>query len=61
MSKTVRYLISCIKNTVHASKSVYRLVPIPYDIDWDSDIDEQLYKRYNFSKEEIDYINRRIR
>lgn len=61
MSKTVRYLISCIKNTVHASKSVYRLVPIPYDIDWDSDIDEQLYKIYNLSKEEIDYINRRIR
>ena len=59
-SKLVRFLIQCIKNTPHASRGVYKLVPIPYNIDWNEDVDTQLYKRYNLTEQEVSYIENKI-
>lgn len=71
LTKFVRFLISAVKNTQHQAKEVYRLVPMMNfgnldsgsDIDWSKqieDIDKQLYKKYNLSQEEIDYIESTI-
>ena len=68
-TKTVRFLIDSIKSTQHATKEVYKLVPLQdftssSDIDWSqpiADIDKQLYKKYNLTAEEIDYIEATIK
>lgn len=62
-------LIGEVKVTQSASKEVYQLVPLQdftstSDIDWSqsiSNIDQQLYKKYNLNQEEIDYIEKTIR
>ena len=68
-TKTLRFLVSCVKNTQHATKEVYKLVPLQdftsnSDIDWSksvSEIDQQLYKKYGLTQEEIDYIEKTIK
>lgn len=61
-------LVSLIKLTQNAMKKVYSFVPIQdftekSDIDWSksiSDIDQQLYKKYQLSKEEIRFIEENV-
>ena len=68
-SKTLRFLVSCVKSTQHSTKEVYKLVPIQdftstSDIDWSKSVDEidqQLYKKYGLTQEEIDYIEKTIK
>lgn len=62
-------LVGLIKATQIAPRQVYRYVPLQdftsqSDIDWSqsiSDIDKQLYKKYNLTQEEIDYIEKTIK
>lgn len=57
-TKFFRFLVSLIKNTQHGTKKVYRFVPyLPMDKEW---TDEKLYKRYNLTQEEINYIEEKI-
>lgn len=59
-----RYLVSVLKIGQNLGNRVYKLVPIQNffnnsDINWNAsirDIENQLYTKYNLSKEEIDYI-----
>lgn len=68
-TKYFRFMILLIKNTQHAPASVYQFVPLQdfssnSDIDWSKsipEIDSQLYKKYNLSKDEIDFIEKMIR
>ena len=47
------------KNTQGAYKPVYELVPIQnFNESWS---DEKLYKKYNLTKDEIDFIDSMIR
>ena len=63
-----KFLISQIKKTQNAARGVYRLVPnqdfsTKSDIDWSKnskDINEQLYKKYKLTEEEIKYIESKI-
>lgn len=69
--KTVffRYLVSIKKKTQNGPRGVYQFVPVQdfsndSDIDWDkpiADINQQLYKKYHFSDEEIAFIEQLIR
>jgi len=64
-----RVLVSAIKITQSAPKRVYKFVPLEKlnsksDIDWTkpiADIDKQLYKKYELTQEEIDFIERMIK
>ena len=50
-SKFFRFCVFLIKNTQHASQSVYKYVPIQnFKEEWN---DEKLYQKYNFDKEDI--------
>jgi site-specific DNA-methyltransferase (adenine-specific) len=68
-TKFLRFLVLLIKNTQHATSKVYKFVPLQdfssnSDIDWDKpipEIDKQLYKKYNLTQEEIDFIESMIR
>ena len=54
-----RYLVSIKKRTQHTSKDVFQFVPIQ---DWSKPwTDDELYKKYNLSREEICYIESRIK
>jgi len=65
-----RFLVYCLADTLCRLNS-YRVSLVPdqdftnqSDIDWTqsiSDIDKQLYKKYNLSEEEIDYIEKTIK
>jgi len=58
-TKFFRFLVLLKKNTQHATKSVYSLVP---DQDYDFDIDDSmLYNKYKLSDNEIEYIESMIR
>lgn len=58
-TKFFRFLVSIVKKTHHASKQVYRFVPMQdFSKPW---TDEELYKKYNLTQEEIDYIESMIR
>ncbi len=58
-TKFFRFCVLQIKNTQHASKSVYRFVPEQnFDEEW---TDEKLYKKYDLNKEEIEFIESMIR
>lgn len=67
-TKFSRILIGIQKQTQHTTQKVYRFVPIQdftlsSDIDWSQtvdDIDEQLFKKYSLSEEEINYIKENI-
>ena len=54
-----RYLVSIKKRTQHTSREVFQFVPLQ---DWSKPwTDAELYKKYNLSKEEIDYIESMIK
>ncbi len=68
-TKFLRVLVSAIKITQSAPSKVYRFVPIldfsnNSNIDWSKsveEIDHQLFKIFDLSKEEIKYINNKIK
>ncbi len=68
-TKFFRAMVGLRKQDQGASKAVYHFVPLQIfgkssDIDWNSnteEIDEQLYKKYNLSQDEIDFINSKIK
>lgn len=58
-SHFVRFLISLKKNTHHAQRGVYDFVPMQdFDEKW---TDEKLYKKYDLTQEEINYIESMIK
>jgi hypothetical protein len=64
-----RFLHSLAKSSQHGTSKTYKFVPLQdftsnSDIDWSKsipEIDQQLYAKYNFSEEEIDFIERMIK
>lgn len=68
-TKFVRFMVSLVTATQHISKASFRLVPIQdftenSDIDWSksvAEIDQQLYKKYSLSDEEIAFIESMIK
>ena len=68
-TKFLRFLVKSIKSTQHATKEVYKLVPIQdfsnnSDINWNlsvAEIDQQLYGKYKLTEEEISYIESTIK
>lgn len=68
-SKFLRCMLGVLKVTQDNKKSVWRYVPLQdftftSDIDWSvsiSNIDKQLYKKYNLSQEEIDFIETNVK
>ncbi len=68
-TKFFRVLVSAMKITQSAPSKVYRFVPLQNftpasDIDWNksiSEIDMQLYQKYNLTAEEISFIEAMIR
>ena len=64
-TKLFKLLVGINKTTQDAPKRVYSFVPIQdftvsSDIDWNSSVSEQLYKKYNISSEEQEYIEKLI-
>jgi hypothetical protein len=58
-TKFFHFLVTLKKNTQHAAKTVYSFVPNQdFSKTW---TDEELYKKYNLSKEEIDFIEGMVR
>ena len=65
----MRALLGVLKTTQHLTPNVWKYVPLQdftpaSDIDWlqsVANIDKQLYKKYNLSKEEIDFIERNVK
>jgi len=58
-TKFFHFLISLIKNTQNTTKNTYQFVPMQdFSKPW---TDEELYKKYNLSQEEIDFIESMIR
>lgn len=54
-----RYLVSIKKRTQHTSRDVFQFVPLQsWSKPW---TDEELYKKYNLSKDEIEYIESKIK
>lgn len=54
-----RYLVGLKKKTQNGPRGVYQFVPLQdFSKPW---TDEELYKKYNFSQEEIDFIESTIR
>lgn len=68
-SKFARFLHSLAKTSHHATAKTYQFVPLQdfsdkSDIDWSKSIAEiaqQLYVKYKFSKDEIDYVESKIK
>lgn len=68
-TKFARYLHSLAKISQHGTKQTYRFVPMQdftekSDIDWSTpidNIDEQLFDKYNLSKEEREHIKKSIK
>jgi len=68
-SKFCRVMLGVLKITQHNPKSTWRYVPLPdftgdSDIDWSKlipEIDQQLYKKYGLSPEEIAFIETNIK
>lgn len=67
-TKFARAMLSILKVTQHNPPDTWQFVPLQdfsaeSDIDWSKplwDIDAQLYRKYNLSKAEIDFIERHI-
>ena len=58
-TKFFRFLVSLLKSTQNALKQVYHFVPIQdFDKKW---TDNDLYKKYNLSQSEIDFIETMIK
>ena len=68
-TKFLRALLSSRKTTQHMPPNVFENIPlenftIESDIDWTksiSEIDQQLYKKYNLSEEEINFIETNVK
>ncbi len=68
-TKFFRLMVGIRKQTQHTTQKVYYYVPIQVfldnsDIDWSksiSEIDQQLYAKYNLSQEEIDFIETKVK
>ena len=68
-TKFARYLHSLAKASQDATAKTYRFIPLQdfsnnSDIDWSvsvQEVDQQLYKRYELSVDEINHIERRIK
>lgn len=68
-SKFARFLHSLAKTSHHATAKTYQFVPLQdfsdkSDIDWSksiAEINQQLYVKYKFSKDEIDYVESKIK
>ena len=68
-TKFARVLLGVLKITQHNDRPVWKLVPLQdftssSDIDWSAsvaDIDRQLYRKYNLSSEEIDFIESHVK
>lgn len=68
-TKFARYLHSLAKASQDATSKTFKFVPLQdftkdSDINWDEsrkEIDQQLYEKYNFSQEEIDYVDEKIK
>ncbi|PLS01938.1 Eco57I restriction-modification methylase domain-containing protein [Neobacillus cucumis] len=68
-TKFVRFLHSLAKNSQHGTRNTYRFVPVQdfadnLDIDWSTpinELDQQLYKKYNLTFEEIQHIESKIK
>ena len=62
-------MLGILKITQHNPKATWTFVPnqdftLSSDIDWSQsieNIDEQLYKKYNLSQDEIDFIESKVR
>lgn len=67
-TKFLRALVRSLKNTQHASRNVYKYVPIQdfsvhSDIDWSqniAEIDNQLFEKYYLNSDEIAYIEKLV-
>lgn len=58
-TKFARFMILLLKNTQHATKNVYQLVPIQdFSKPW---TDEELYKKYGLTEDEISFIESMIK
>lgn len=68
-TKFLRYIVGILKVSQNVSQNVYQFVPLQdftdkSDIDWSksvAEIDQQLYKKYNLSDEEITFIESMIK
>lgn len=68
-TKFLRYLHSLLKSSHHTTPKTFKLVPLQNfennsDIDWSksiSEIDKQLYIKYNLTENEINHIESRIK
>ncbi|MBZ5964600.1 Eco57I restriction-modification methylase domain-containing protein [Leuconostoc gelidum subsp. gelidum] len=67
-TKFVRYLISLAKANQNGTRQTYRFVPVQKfesdDIDWAksiSEIDQQLYKKYDLEPNEINFIETKVK
>ena len=68
-TKFFRAMVGIRKQDQGASKAIYHYVPLQdftekSDIDWSktiSEIDKQLYKKYNLTQEEIDFIESKVK
>ena len=58
-TKLFRFMVMLLKNTQHATKAVYKLVPDQaFNERW---TDEKLYKKYGLSPKEIEFVESMIR
>lgn len=65
-SKTFRLLLKIRAVGIGLTSRSYKFIPLQdftnsSDIDWTKDVDKQLYRKYNLTLEEIDYIERTIK
>jgi len=68
-TKFFRYVVGLLKVSQNVSQNVYQFVPLQNftsksDIDWNksnSNIDQQLYKKYKLTKDEIEMIESKIK
>ena len=65
-SKFARAMLGILKATQHNHKDTWAKVPLQdfsasSDIDWRGDVDEQLYRKYNLSAAEVDFIETHVK
>lgn len=67
--KFARSLLGILKTTQHNDRGVWKMIPLQdftpnSDINWSAsirDIDQQLYKKYSLSQQEIDFIESHVK
>ena len=68
-TRFARFLLMLAVSSINLSPDKFQFVPLQdftedSDIDWNkpiSDIDKQLYKKYNLTEEEIEFIEKMIK